>query len=135
MNQSIFRPVKHFKMTVWTSFLWKIHIQLAEKWPDMAVKQAIVIVIRLYSDYVWGNTVAKGNCWILIIGLMRGLNSLQISQFLKLIISFFQYFCAKIEISSTKLVKKAPIDIFSTFGSKINEFERIKLETRKNSKT
>ena len=52
MNQSIFRPVKHLKMTVWTSFLWKINIQLAKKWPEMVVKLAIVIVIRFYSDYI-----------------------------------------------------------------------------------
>ena len=38
-------------MTVWTSVLWEIDIQLAKKWPEMVVKLAIVIVIRFYSDY------------------------------------------------------------------------------------
>ena len=51
MNQSIFRPVKHLKMTVWTSFLWNINIQLVEKRPEMVIKLVIVIVIRFYSDY------------------------------------------------------------------------------------
>ena len=37
--------------TVWTSVLWKIHIQLAKKWPEMVVKLAIVIVIRFDSEY------------------------------------------------------------------------------------
>jgi hypothetical protein len=43
---------------------------------------------------------------------------------------------AKIEISGTKWVEKTPIYIFSTFGSKINEFERKKSEkNEKISKT
>ena len=37
-------------------------------------------------------------------------------------------FGAKIEISGTKWLEKTPIYIFSTFGSKINEFERKKSE-------
>ena len=37
-------------------------------------------------------------------------------------------FDAKIEISGTEWVEKTPIYIFSTFRSKINEFERKKLE-------
>ena len=41
---------------------------------------------------------------------------------------YFIIFVAKIEISGTKWVEKTPIYIFSTFGSKINEFERKKLE-------
>ena len=40
-------------MTVWTSFLWKINIQLAEKWPEMVIKWAFVIVIRFDSEYKW----------------------------------------------------------------------------------
>ena len=44
-------------------------------------------------------------------------------------------FDAKIEISGTKSVEKTPVYIFSTFGSKINKFERKKSEKkRKNSK-
>ena len=38
MYQLKFRLVKHLKMTVWTSVLWKTNIQLTKKWPDMAVK-------------------------------------------------------------------------------------------------
>ena len=38
LYQSRFRLVKHLKMTVWTSVLWKKNIQLAKKWPDMVVK-------------------------------------------------------------------------------------------------
>ena len=37
-------------------------------------------------------------------------------------------FGAKFEISGTKWVEKTPIYIFSTFGSKINKFERKKSE-------
>ena len=37
-------------------------------------------------------------------------------------------FGAKIEISGTKWVEKTPLYILSTFESKINEFERKKLE-------
>ena len=44
-------------------------------------------------------------------------------------------FGAKIEIGCTKLVEKTPIYIFSTFGSRTNEFEQEKLEkNQKNSK-
>ena len=59
---------------------------------------------------------------------MGNLSSLQKSEFLNLTISFFHYFGAKIEISGTKWVEKTPIYIFSTFGSKVNEFGRKKLE-------
>ena len=40
-------------------------------------------------------------------------------------------FVAKIEISGTNWVEKTTIYIFFTFGSKINEFERKKLEKNK----
>ena len=40
-------------------------------------------------------------------------------------------FGAKIEISDTKWVEKTPIYNFSTFGSKMNEFERKKSEKNK----
>ena len=40
-------------------------------------------------------------------------------------------FDAKIEISPTKWVEKTPIYLFSTFGSKINEFEPKKSEKNK----
>ena len=38
LYQLRFRLVKHLKMTVWNSVLWKENIQLAKKWPDMVVK-------------------------------------------------------------------------------------------------
>ena len=41
LNQLEFRPIKHIKMTVWTSVLWKITIQLAKKWPEMVVKKVV----------------------------------------------------------------------------------------------
>ena len=50
MKQSRFRPVQHLKMTVWTSVLWKINIQLAKKLPEIVVKWASVIVIHLDSE-------------------------------------------------------------------------------------
>ena len=52
-------------------------------------------------------------------------------EFLKLVISLFHYFDAKIEISGTKWVEKTPIYIFSTFGLKINEFEQKKFQKPK----
>ena len=62
---------------------------------------------------------------------MGSLCSLQKSEFLKLITLFFHYFGAKIEIRDTKWVDKKPIYNFSTFGSKINEFEQKKSEKNK----
>ena len=44
-------------MTVWTSFLWKINIQLAGNCPEMVVKWGFVIVIRFDSEYIFGT------CW------------------------------------------------------------------------
>ena len=43
-NQNLleFRPVKHLKMTVWISVLWKIPMWLAKKWPDMVVKWSFI---------------------------------------------------------------------------------------------
>ena len=34
-----FRPVQHLKMTIWTSVLRKIFMQLAKKWLEMVVKR------------------------------------------------------------------------------------------------
>ena len=43
-NQNLeqFRPVKHVKMTVWTSVLWKMNIPIAKKWPDMVVTSSFI---------------------------------------------------------------------------------------------
>ena len=38
-NLDLLRPVKHVKMTVWTSILWKMFIHLAKNWPEMVLKQ------------------------------------------------------------------------------------------------
>ena len=47
-----------------------------------------------------------------------------------LIISSSIVYGAEIEISGTKWVEKTPIYVFSTFSSKINEFEQKKLEKK-----
>ena len=49
MNQSRFRPIKHLKMTVWTSVLWKINIQLAKKWSDIVVEWPFISCYFLKS--------------------------------------------------------------------------------------
>ena len=59
---------------------------------------------------------------------MESLSSLQKSEFLSWLFHSSIIFGAKIEISGTKWVEKTPIYIFSTFGSKINEFEQKKYE-------
>ena len=58
--------------------------------------------------------------------LLLVLSSLQKSEFLKLIISFFHHFGCQNEIRGTICVEKTFLYILSTFGSKINEFERKK---------
>ena len=41
-NLAKFRPVKHVKMTVWTSLLWKINIHIAQKWPEMVITWSFI---------------------------------------------------------------------------------------------
>ena len=43
-NQNLdqFRPVKHVKMTVWTSVLWKMNILILKKWPEMVVTWSFI---------------------------------------------------------------------------------------------
>ena len=48
--------------------------------------------IQNYKDFCIKINIPKGNYWILRIGLMGSLSSLQKSEFVKLIISFFHYF-------------------------------------------
>ena len=60
--------------------------------------------------------------------MAQSLSSLQKSEFLSWLFHSSIIFGTKIEISGTKGVEKTPIYIFSTFGSKINEFERKKSE-------
>ena len=67
---------------------------------------------------------------------MGSLSSWKKSEFLKLVISFFHYFWCQNGDQWKVEVEKIPIYIFSTFGSKINEFEQKKLEkTEKIPKT
>ena len=42
MTQSRFRPVKHLKMTVRTSVLWKINTYMAKKWPGMVLQRSFI---------------------------------------------------------------------------------------------
>ena len=42
LTQSRFRPVKHLKMTVRTSVLWKINTYMAKKWPGMVVQRSFI---------------------------------------------------------------------------------------------
>ena len=51
MNQSEFRPVRHLKMAIWTSVLWKMNIHMAKKWPDMFLKLSFISMLHFRSDY------------------------------------------------------------------------------------
>ena len=53
LNQSKFRPVKHLKMTVWTSVLWKMNIHMAKKWPEMVVTLSLISIFHFRSDYTF----------------------------------------------------------------------------------
>ena len=46
-------------MTVWTSVLWKVNIQLTGKWPEVVAKLLFTIVIRFDSDYILEWTAAE----------------------------------------------------------------------------
>ena len=41
-NQNLdqLRPVKPIKMTVWSSFLWKMNIHIVKKWPEMVEQRS-----------------------------------------------------------------------------------------------
>ena len=39
-----FRHTKHIKMTVWSSFLWRIFMQLAKKWPEMVLNGNLWVI-------------------------------------------------------------------------------------------
>ena len=49
MNQLRFRPVKHLKLSVWTSVLWKNKIHIAKKWPEMVLQQLLKSNIHFRS--------------------------------------------------------------------------------------
>ena len=82
-------------------------------------------VCRIKKDFCIRINISKEIFWTLWMG---SLSSLQKSEFFSWLFHSSIIFGAKIEISRTKWVEKTPIYIFSTFGSKINEFERKKLE-------
>ena len=42
----------HVKMTVWTSVLWKINVQMAKKWTEMVVKWPFMSQFYFESDYI-----------------------------------------------------------------------------------
>ena len=51
----LYGPVKHLKMTVRTSVLWKITIHMAKKWPEIVLQRSFIkghsFPISLYSAY------------------------------------------------------------------------------------
>ena len=69
---------------------------------------------KIRNIFVKKSTYQKGNHWILRIGLMGSLSSLQKSEFLKLLISFFHYFWCQNwdqwhKIDATDMVVTQPI--------------------------
>ena len=56
-NQNLleFRPVKYVIMTIWTSVLWKMNIQMAKNWPEMVITRSFIkghsFPITLYNEY------------------------------------------------------------------------------------
>ena len=52
MNRSEFRPVKHLKMTVCASVLWKMNIGIAKKWPEMVVTLSFISIFHFRSGYI-----------------------------------------------------------------------------------
>ena len=76
----------------------------------MSKFRADIFLIQTTSNYLWASEVSKNQ------------------SFWSWLFHSYIIFGAKIEISGTKWVEKTPIYIFSTFGSKINEFERKKSE-------
>ena len=82
------------------------------------------------------STVVKWNYWIFRIWLMGSLSSLQKSEFSK-VDYFILPLCLvpKLKPVAQNEWKKHPYIFFSTFGSKINKFERKKIRKKqKNSK-
>ena len=98
-----------------------IHDDLLTQWRHIPMGQFCPNIFLIWTTYVHTSNYLWAS------------ESFQKSEFLKLIISFLQYFWCQIEISGTKWVEKTPIYIFSTFGSKINEFGRKKLEKKRKS--
>ena len=86
----------------------------AEQFINDAILDIRVDMVGTNRQYFFGTTYFH---------LLLGLRSLEKSEFIKLIISFFHY-------------EKTPIYVYFTFDSKINEFELKKLEKKtKNPKT
>ena len=88
------------------------HVKVLTQWRHMPMGQfcANIFVIRITFTYFWASEVFKNlsfYSWLFHSSIISG---------------------AKIEIGGTKWVGKTPIYNFSTFGSKINEFEWKKSE-------
>ena len=81
-QNSRFRPVKHLKMTVWTSVLWKMSIHMSKKWPEMVVEPYMCSHFYIESEYTYLHHVfihkshricfliswlvfGVGTCWII----------------------------------------------------------------------
>ena len=52
-----FRLIKHLKMTVWTSVLWKINIHEAKKLPEMVVKLSFMSQFYIETEYIFQITL------------------------------------------------------------------------------
>ena len=48
-----FMTIKHLKMTVWTSGLWKKKVQMVKKWPEMVVKRPFMSQFHFESEYIY----------------------------------------------------------------------------------
>ena len=69
LNQLRFRPVKHIKMTVWTSVLWNVVMKLPKKWPEMVVKQPFIILFRFRTVYSFTIEMVHDDMLTFIISL------------------------------------------------------------------
>ena len=47
------RSIKHLKLTLWTSVLWKMNLHMAKKWPERVVKQSFLSNIRFRSVFMF----------------------------------------------------------------------------------
>ena len=49
LNKLGFRSVKHLKLIVWISVLWKINLHMAKKWPERVLKLSFLSNIHFRS--------------------------------------------------------------------------------------
>ena len=105
---------------------WSFSLQYMVKW---VVDFSRYKIRKIY--------IPKGNYWILRIGLMRSLSSLQKSEFVKLIISFFCYFWCQNWDQWHKMSGKNTHIYFFYFRVKIKQVwaEKSRKKTEKIPKT